>query len=236
LTVSTLTLVRHGQAEPFQRESAKLTPLGEEQAAKLGQFWLRNQVRFDEVHSGALPRQTRTEQVVGECYRAAGRPWPEAHVDRAWNEYDATGVMQHLVPADARLAALAAEFEAARTGPDGYRRFQRMFEAAMLAWLDGTLENDGVEPWTAFRDRVTGAIRRITEGPASRRVAVFTSGGPIGFAVQFALRAPARSFLDTNWRVRNGSVTEFIFDRERFTLDAFNGIAHLDDAALRTYR
>ena len=86
------------------------------------------------------------------------------------------------------------------------------------------------------RGRVSGAIGRLMEGPPGRRVAVFTSGGPIGFAVKFALHAPARSFLDLNWRIRNCSVTEFVFDRERLTLDAFNGIAHLDGADLRTYR
>ena len=73
-------------------------------------------------------------------------------------------------------------------------------------------------------------------GPPSRRVAVFTSGGPIGLAVQFAMKAPDRSFLEINWRVRNTSVTEFVFDRERVTLDSFNSIAHLADRALWTYR
>jgi broad specificity phosphatase PhoE len=234
--VSTLTLVRHGQAEPFQRESAALTSLGEAQAAKLAQFWLRNQVRFDEVYCGALARQARTQQVIATCFRASGQPWPEAQPDEAWNEYDAPGVLQHSVPADPRLAALAADFEQARSSPDANRRFQRMFEAAMLSWLESEMATHGVEPWAAFRSRVSGAIRRLMEGPPGRRVAVFTSGGPIGFAVQFALQAPDRSFLDVNWRIRNGSVTEFVFDRERFTLDSFNSIAHLEDMALRTYR
>lgn len=115
--MSTLTLVRHGQAEPFQRESAALTSLGEAQAAKLAQFWLRHQVRFDEVHAGVLARQTRTEQVIAASFRASGQSWPEARADRAWSEYDAPGVLQHCVPADPRLAALAADFEQARSAP-----------------------------------------------------------------------------------------------------------------------
>jgi len=233
--VSTLTLVRHGQAAPFQRTDAALTSTGEAQAAKLAQFWLRNGARFDEVHCGALARQVRTAQVVAERFRDAGQSWPDARTDRSWNEYDATGVIQRYVPADARLAALAAEYEKARCGPEENRRFQHMFEAAMGCWLEGK-QTDGVEPWIAFRDRVTGAIRRIMEGPSNRRVAVFTSGGPIGFAVHHALQAPAQSFLDVNWRVRNCSVSEFVFDRQRFTLDYFNAIPHLDEAALRTYR
>jgi broad specificity phosphatase PhoE len=73
-------------------------------------------------------------------------------------------------------------------------------------------------------------------GPAGRRVAVFTSGGPIGFAVQFALSAPDQSFLDVNWRIRNCSITEFVYTKDRFTLDTFNGLAHIEDSQLRTYR
>ena len=87
-----------------------------------------------------------------------------------------------------------------------------------------------------LRDRVRAGLRRIQEGPADRRVVLFTSGGPIGILVQLALNAPERSFLDVNWRVRNCSITEFVFSRERFTLDSFNAIPHLEDPALRTFR
>jgi broad specificity phosphatase PhoE len=228
--------VRHGQAHPFQRESAALTALGEAQAEKLAQFWLRGGVRFDEVHSGTLPRQTRTEEVVARCFRSAGEAWPDAARDAAWNEYDASSVMKQLVPGDCRLSALAEAFEQARGSPDENRTFQRLFEAAMSKWLEGAVELDGVESWPAFRTRIGGAIQRLMAGPPSRRVAVFTSGGPIGLTVQSSLQAPARSFLNVNWRVRNASITQFVFDRNRLTLDCFNTIPHLDEVALWTYR
>jgi broad specificity phosphatase PhoE len=234
--VSTLTLVRHGQAHPFQREAAALTSLGELQAAKLAQFWLRQGVGFDEVSSGTLPRQVRTEEVVGQCFRDAGRPWPAAARDAAWNEYDAGGVLEHFVPADTHLSELAAEFEKARGSADETRRFQRMFAAAMARWLEDPGEAAGVESWPAFRSRVSGALERAMAGASGRRVAIFTSGGPVGFAVHRSLQAPARSFLDVNWRVRNTSITEFVFDRGRFTLDCFNAFPHLDDAAMWTHR
>lgn len=216
--MSTLTLVRHGQALPFQGKDAALTATGEAQAVKLAEFWLRRSVEFDEVCCGTLPRQMRTQQIVGECFRAAGKPWPEAVTDVSWNEYDAPGVLHGtVIPPDAR-------------------DFQRMFEAAMLAWLERVAEADGVESWPSFRSRVSAALGRIMEGPPSRRVAVFTSGGPIGFTVHCAMHAPPRSFLDVNWRVRNTSLTQFIFDRTRLTLDSFNSFPHLDDASLWTYR
>jgi broad specificity phosphatase PhoE len=228
--VSTLTLVRHGQAETFQRELSELTEVGQAQATMLAAYWLRHGAAFDEVYSGELPRQMGTEQIVANAFRSSGQPWPEARRDAAWNEYDASGILL-------RRAAKFAALEELHSNREAYRAFQRMFEARMTDWLEGTIDGDGYEPWPAFRDRMSAAIRRIMDGPASRRVVVFTSGGPIGFAVHFALRAPAKSFLDVNWRVRNASVSEFIFDRERFTLDSFNGIPHLvEDAALRTWR
>ena len=84
--------------------------------------------------------------------------------------------------------------------------------------------------------RVTEAIGRVMAGPPGRRVAVFTSGGPIGFTVHRSTNAPERTFLDVNWRVRNLSVSEFLFDRDRLTLDTFNSIAHLEERELWSYR
>ena len=105
----------------------------------------------------------------------------------------------------------------------------------MLAWLEGA-DVEGVEPWPDFHDRVREELAEIVgAGGSGRRVAVFTSGGPIGVAVQAALSAPDRSFLELNWRIRNASVTEFVFADGRMALDTFNTLAHLEDS-LRTWR
>jgi broad specificity phosphatase PhoE len=220
-----LTLVRHGQAQSFGRDHG-LTPLGEEQAARLAEWWLRHGVRFDEVHCGTLARQVRTEEVVAEAFRRVGAPWPEARRDAAWNEYDAGGV---LGCGDPRLAEL-------RAAADTPRGFFRLLERAMGMWMAGEIAGEFIEPWPAFRARVAGALAGVMAGPPNRRVAVFTSGGAIGFTIYQAVQAPERMFLDLNWRVRNGSVTEFLFDRERLTLDAFNTIAHLEEERLWSYR
>jgi broad specificity phosphatase PhoE len=218
--MSSLTLIRHGQAKAFERDASGLTPGGEAQARKLASFWLKHGVGFDEVYSGTLARQVQTERLVAECFQEAGVPWPAAARDAAWNEYDAS----HIVTAP------AVPF-----GHEEYRRFQSMFEAAMLQWLEGSAA-DGAEPFAAFRDRVTGAIGRMMAGPSGRRVAVFTSGGPIGFTVNFAMRGPDRSFLELNWRIRNCSLTELVFSQRRLTLDSFNHVSHLEEASLHTFR
>jgi Fructose-2,6-bisphosphatase len=236
-----LVLVRHGQATPFEEITDRLSPLGETQSRKLAEFWIRNQVAFDEVYTGTLTRQRHTEALVREAYGAAGRNWPHAQVMPELNEYDAESVLRHCAP---QLAARDPQFrllvEAHEGGGDAdrNRRFQKMFEALMSRWITGELESSELESWHTFRERVERGLRRITGGTArsARRVAVFTSGGPIGVAVQIAVNAPDRTGLEVNWRVRNCSLTEFVFSGERLSLDTFNATPHLDDPGLKTFR
>ena len=229
--MSTLTLVRHGQARPFERQTDRLSVLGAEQARTLASHWLASGETFDEVWTGTLERQQQTERIVAGCFRAAGVHWPGAQASSGWNEYDAHGVLSRLVPAfaigNAQFAGLVRAFEEARGTADQNRHFQRMFEIAMALWLDGVMDVDGVEPFRVFEERVSAMLRQATSTSGSRRVAVFTSGGPIGLAVQRVLDAPARSFLNIHWRVRNCSLTEFVFGGGKISLDGFNSVGHL---------
>src|SRR5262245_46484370 len=236
-----LVLVRHGQARTYEQESDRLSTLGEEQARTLGSFWIRQGERFDEVYSGTLLRQRRTAEITGACFIEAGLPWPELKMMPELNEYDSTGILGRFIPElalrDAGFRELVAAFEENKHSPDRNRYFQRMFEFVTSVWLGGEMMVEGVESWQSFSSRVRGVLKRIITAEGSgRRIAVFTSGGVIGLAVQTALAAPDRQALEINWRVRNCSLTEFVFGKGRFTIDSFNGIPHLDDPRLRTYR
>lgn len=230
--MSTLTLVRHAQARAFERDSDRLTPLGEQQAALLGEWWRARGVAFTEVYCGTLERQRRTAELAG-----AGEPQslPE------WNEYDAPGILRELAPrlaaANVEFAHLAESFERHRQSPEANRHFQRMFEELMTRWRNDEIGVPEVESFAAFHARVNGALRAIVENDApGRRVLVITSGGPIGAAVQSALSAPAAAAIELNWRVRNCSITEFLFSKRRVSLDSFNAIPHLPDPTLVTWR
>jgi broad specificity phosphatase PhoE len=223
-------LVRHAQATPFEDVTDRLSALGEAQSRRLGEFWMRLGVVFDEVYTGSLVRQRRTAELAG---------WADAEILPELNEYDAESVIKCLAP---QLAAKDPEFRKlaeANSGddPERNRRFQRMFEPLMLRWIAGELDSPQVESWRDFRERVGRGLQRMTrDGARGRRVAAFTSGGPIGVAVQIALQAPDGIGLELNWRVRNCSLTELLFSGGRLSLDSFNAVPHLDDPALRTFR
>ncbi len=239
--MSFLTLVRHGQASFLAEEYDKLSARGEEQAALLGEHWVRRGVVFDEVYTGPRARQRHTAEIVGQRYRRAGCPWPEPVLLPELDEYDLGGLVEKLIPEllarDAAFGDLVQGYQRSEGEAERSRTFQRMFEKVLHHWQATHAPGDGVEPWPAFRDRVRRGLERIRHHPGNgRQVAAFTSGGFIGTAVQQALAAPDRTALEVNWRVRNCSLTEFIFSRDRLTLDSFNAVPHLEDTGLWTYR
>lgn len=206
--MSTLVLVRHAQATIFEKDSDRLSSIGEQQAIALGEFWKARNVGFDEVYTGTLRRHTRTAELAGFDQFD---PKPE------FNEYDANGIL-----GDGRLEV------------KDNRELQKLFDVRMPQWIAGTLQSPDLETWQAFRERVQCGIRRILEADRpSRRVVVFTSGGPIGVAVQTVVGAKEPMAMELNWRVRNCSLTEFIFTRSRMSLDTFNATPHLKEVTFR---
>jgi len=202
--MSTLTVVRHGQARPFEKNADCLSDLGERQSRALRDYWSRLGTQFDEVICGSLTRH---------CQTAAGAIDAQPRIDPDWNEYDVEQML-HGVPHPSTFSS--------------NREFQKVFEAAMEKWLD-------TESFAAFHARVLNGLKKIQQGPSNRRVVLFTSGGPIGVLVQTALGAPPRNFADVNWRVRNCSITEFVFSADRLSLDSFNTLPHLDPS-LQSFR
>src|SRR5262249_27038330 len=157
------------------------------------------------------------------------------------DECDLDGMLRRPLPDlardDAAFAELVERHRRSGGGAEQVRSFQRMFEALTVHWLTAAAAVTGLEGWPAFRDRVRRALGHVTDRPGRvRRVALFTSGGFIGTAVQLALGAPDRTALELNCRVRNASPTAFVFSRDRLTLDSFHAVGHPPDPPLRTYR
>lgn len=238
--MSVLTLIRHGQASFFAADYDQLSAVGEEQSRALGEFWARRRMQFDTVYTGPRVRQRRSaEEAVAAC-RRKGVACPEPVLFTPLDEYDLKGLLHILAPALARqnaeFAGLAKSYLRSE-GEERARTFQPMLEMLLVHWQSDKAACDGVESWPRFRARVQRAIRQLQEQTGQgQRLALFTSGGFVGGAAQLALAAPDRTALELMWRLRNGAITEFAFTRDRFTLDNFNTVPHLEDPALWTYR
>lgn len=237
--MSTLTLVRHGQASLFASEYDQLSELGELQARNLGVFWVQQNRAFDAVFCGPRLRQQRTAELIGSCYIHAGLNWPTPQVLPELDEHEAVNLLKEIrhgrLSGQPQLQQLARSFSAAETPEDRLRGFQRLFEAVIAFWGQHA-EANGIETWPQFRERVQAGIAQILAGDArGRRVAVFTSAGPITVGLQMALECADRTALELGWRLRNCSLSEFVFTQDRFSLDSFNGVPHLPDPAQWTH-
>lgn len=240
--MSVLYTVRHGQASFFSDDYDKLSEHGEDQLRVLARHWIEKGVRIDHAFAGTLKRQTRSAEVVGETYREAGLEFPELTILEGLNEYPADDVMGILLPAlmerDEKFGTLKREFDEATESRQRYRTFHRLLEAVMAEWINGGHTLDGLEPWSAFSTRAREALKAAMSIEGSgKSIGVFTSGGVIGVAVQTVLEAPEIKAAELNWRVHNGSVTQFTFSKGRIALDTFNDTAHFHSAPeLLTYR
>ncbi len=238
--MSILTLIRHGQASFFAKDYDQLSALGEQQAQLLGDYWYRRGTRYDAIFTGPRVRQRRSAELAVAACRQQGGICPEPDVLDTLDEYDLHGLIHVLGPELCRQDAAFAHLVERYLGsePDErLRSFQELFEPLLHHWQSPAGAAVKMETWPQFQSRVQSAILQLqARDGRGERIAAFTSGGFIGCAVHLALGAPDRAALELHWRLRNGSLTEFAFTRERFSLDSFNTLPYLEDPALWTYR
>jgi broad specificity phosphatase PhoE len=236
--MSTLYLIRHGQASFGTDHYDRLSNTGFLQSEILARYLLKIDRGFDTVYAGEMKRQIDTAEKVLSCYREAGREVPPLQILPEFNEYDSKGILKALVKdivkEDPNMEEDIAHFYKDK------KAFQRIFEKVILRWINGDREISGVTSWQDFRGRVArGMTKVMAENGQGKTVLVFTSGGPISAAFQMATGISDEGTLRVVWHIVNTSVSSFVYNAKQISLMSFNNRAHLDlekDSSLVTYR
>jgi broad specificity phosphatase PhoE len=240
--MGSLLLVRHAQASFFGADYDVLSPLGQEQARRLGDYWAALGLDIDAVYAGPRARHLHTAELVGDRIKGAGRTWPGAVVREAFDEHTADSLLREpsvraLRAEHPQLEPLASAYQAAEGPAEIQKSFQKFFEAVVHLWCEGRCEVPGNGAWLEYRNRVWAELAELCgAGPPGQRIAVFTSVGPIAVALGWVLSCPDPVALELGWRLRNCSLTEIVFTRARRTLDGFNILTHLGKPELWTFR
>lgn len=239
--MSRLILVRHGQASFLEENYDKLSAKGEEQARLLGEYWAQHKIHFDQVFTGPRVRQRETARIAGEAYRATGLPFPDITVQGEFDEFQAEAVMNQCLPplleTHDRVRELHRTLADSQTREEKIKNFQPLFEAVIGQWIHGEITAAEIEPWGDFCARVRrGLVQLSNHGSRGKQIAIFTSGGPVGVAMQHALGLAPLTTFKTGGMVRNGAYSEFLISSDRFTLSVYNAHPHLTDLSLLTYR
>ncbi len=232
--MTSLYLVRHGQASFGSRDYDQLSPLGVEQARRLGAWLAASGTPCARLRSGTLVRQRETARHCLQAWLGDSATLPEPLPDSGFDEFDHREVLLRAAPEFGQPGHLERVLDAA---PDARAAFQRVFADAVARWAGGAHDADYGESWDAFGARCGDAARRALQQADGADVWVFTSAGTIAALLQQVLRVPGAQTLDLLWAILNASVTQLGWRDGRLRLLQFNSVAHLGGGReLRSHR
>ena len=231
--MSSIYLIRHGQASFGKANYDKLSELGIKQAQVLGEGFAKRKVNFDKVVHGGLVRHQETANhfMMSNCGEQAQHLY---HVDPRFREYDHQEVVAKHHPAFKDHYSMAAYL----SQQDNPRKvFQQVFEGAISRWRSGDFDQDYSESWEAFLQRCHDGIESLVD-ESDLQIAVFTSGGPISAIMQKVLQLTDDQTIQLSWSIVNASVTKIKCRDKHLSLSFFNDYGYFEsvDSELITYR
>lgn len=235
--MSLIYLIRHGQASFGQDDYDRLSPLGRRQSRALAKHLTDTGFRLDAVYCGPLRRHRDTTDeflaVYEDCAKNR-RLSADVNTLAGFDEYDTPAIIRAMITDAPSLEDELPRMYSSRES------FRRIYETAMLRWVEGRFDGQGVERWEDLQDRVARAVKTImSENGRGKNIAVFTSGGAISASLSNVLRLSAENAMRLNWQIVNTSVTSYMYNDERLSLAGFNSVSHLElarDPSLITYR
>lgn len=232
--MTTLLLVRHGQASALADDYDQLSTIGAEQGRRTG-LHLEGLFRSERPPELLVGPRRRHAQTLAAMREAAGAI-PDGALAPALDEHHGVQLVKLLMPEYAQRAHPFGEAIRAvqRGGPEARRAVGRMYQVALTAWMEGELGHPEIEPWAEFRARTRGFVASVAEREDGPPIVAITSGGAIAAMVTEALGLDAPHALELMWSLKNASVSRLRFGASRFGgsarrahLEVFNETAHL---------
>ena len=220
-------LIRHGQASFGKENYDELSSLGKQQATRLGQVLAKRLSDFDAVCLGAM---TRHKQTAINCLSGFEQTFDQRipQIDAGWNEYDHQDILRQYRP---EFVTSKSMMQYIRKQPDPKKAFEDDFNGAINRWMAGQNDEDYVESWNNFIRRVHRALETsIRANSDKKKIAVFTSGGPISLICQHLLGVPQERIMKMNWTLLNCGVSKIVTTGSRVFLASLNDHSHFEGA------
>lgn len=231
--MSTLFLIRHAQASFGAANYDQLSKLGFTQASRLG-LWLSQHVgELDSILCGPCVRHRQTAEATLQLQAATQEPEIVDELD----EFDAFRVfewfMQHGDPKRVQ--------EIGRLMPDknpaSARKLGTLLEGVTLEWARGEYTIADLPTWAETRARMELGVSKVLKTIGdNEKVAVFTSGGPVGVAVGMALGLSHEKTMEVCWALHNASFSKFYVQDSTLRLGGLNHLPHITEPSLITRR
>lgn len=212
--MSSLYLLRHGQASFGADDYDRLSPLGLRQALSAGASLAARDLYFDQVFIGPRRRHFETAEALLAAMPGAG----ETQRVEALDEFAEGGAL--LRSARLRLGERAwPQAPAART---------HLYGEEIRRWAAGADDIPECTPVEPFHRAVTGWLEQLVAQPAKgRRLLAVTSAGTIAVLVAHVLGLPRSRLAELLLVLDNAALSELVFQPGRVSLRSFNSTHHL---------
>ena len=243
--MTTILLVRHGQASFGQENYDQLSELGGIQAQMLAQHYATTQRRVDAIFTGSLVRQQDSARHFWARYQssvhsnngdgistvsAVDFDTPDSYILPKFDEFNHKDVFMKLVDTAGNRIDISAEMAKSVTPAT---RLAELFDQAMQRWHAGDNDHDYIESWSQFSERAQQAleqvrtrIERLSLGDDST-VLIFTSGGVIAAITAKLLQQSSQTAYQLNKSLVNTGVTSITLKNQRTRLLSLNEYSHL---------
>lgn len=208
-----ITLLRHGQASFGAANYDQLSELGYQQAEWLGEHLRALEKSYDKVIIGSMARHRQTADSLYQGLNTS----IEFTTDPGLNEYIFQGLLTPLKESHSHLWV--------DTG-NAKRDYNDNLKNALIYWMNGEIETDGLDSWESFKERVIGAFE-TARSSAAKRILLVSSGGPIAVILAHVLGLNHASLRELNMQIRNTSTHRILYNRTNMALDSYNDVAHL---------
>jgi broad specificity phosphatase PhoE len=215
--MTAIYLIRHGQASFGKAEYDCLSERGEQQAVHIGDSFRARLGSFDKVVHGSMQRH---QQTADGCLSAMGQTNVEPQLDAAWNEYDHQDILAQF---DSELATAQGVKAYVSRQDNPHKALEKIITQAFSRWISSLHNDDYIESWPDYQARIQTALANLISGLGDKkRVAVFSSGGPIALLSQAILGVPAENLMTLNWTLVNCGITKLINTRKGVVLSSLN--------------
>lgn len=228
--MTTLLFARHGQASFGKSNYDQLSDLGVKQSQLLGTHYANSQRQIDAIFCGSLKRQKDTATHFLEYYQNG---FPNSSIldtptlIEGLNEFDHQDVFIKYNPDFETKAGVLAAISKA---PVPKVRLAELFNEAMLRWHSGDHDDDYVESWPQFNQRVQRALQQViaeAEQLQAKNVLIVTSGGVIAAISASLLHQGSSTAYQINRSLINTGVTSVISKPDKTRLLSLNEHSHL---------
>jgi broad specificity phosphatase PhoE len=200
--MTTIYLVRHGQASFGAESYDKLSSKGETQAQELGKYLKKLMKEEPYIVSGSMQRHQQTAKIsLDECF-----PTANIHTNSAWNEFNHRQVFEKYDPDFANPTVLKESIASAKN-PEQF--LTEVFVKAAKRWTSNEY-HDYDESWVDFQARVTGALTELCNELTEKKpryAVVYSSGGVISFLIGHLLGLSEEKTFNLMWAIANTSIT-----------------------------